>query len=119
VNITRDNNTMILETVLVSIFDEDYPTIAPDFQFKQHEPAAPVPRTRVNNPIIINQWEIIKRPRVALCKADPSSSPVISTNRSAGIATRWSDGKLASAVLDGATTRIVPEAPCQPIRRNP
>ena len=37
VNITRDINTMILETVLVSIFDEGYPRIAPDFQFKQNE----------------------------------------------------------------------------------
>lgn len=32
VNVTRDINTMVLETVLVSIFGEDYPEVAPDFE---------------------------------------------------------------------------------------
>ena len=39
VNVTRDINSMILETVLVSIFDEDYPKIAPDFQIIAEESA--------------------------------------------------------------------------------
>jgi cytochrome P450 len=39
VNVTRDINIMILETVLVSVFGEDYPEIAPKFQVIAEESA--------------------------------------------------------------------------------
>ena len=39
VNVTRDINAMVLETVLVSIFAEDYPIVAAEFKILAEEPA--------------------------------------------------------------------------------
>src|SRR5271165_4033671 len=39
VNVTHDINAMVLQTVLVSIFGEDYPKVAPEFQIIAEESA--------------------------------------------------------------------------------